>query len=490
MEKNSSDLKTYSMLIDGAWVSEGDGGFIEVENPAREAIFARVPAAGPGQIDAAVKAADRAFRAWKQAGPLERAALLFDASVLVREREADLAALMTEEEGKPYNEALGEVRKGAEILQFYGEEAKRLDGRYIPGHDPTTISYVVYEPVGVAAGISPWNYPIELVAWKVGGALAAGSTLVLKTPSETPLSPRGFVECLHDAGAPPGVINLIFGPGSVVGPHLVKHPLVKKVAFTGSTEVGRKIAQWCAEGMKKLSLELGGHCPLIVSDKADLPEAVKGATRRSFRNMGQICIAINRIYVQQSVYEEFLEAFVAETRKLSIADGMERKDADLGPMASRSGLDKLVEHVEDAKAKGARLLTGGKRPEGFAAGYFYEPTILADCTKEMLIMHEETFGPAVGVAAYKTVDDAIALANDTNYGLATYVYTNDLHESDAFMRGLEAGNVSINNPDAGVINAPYGGFKESGMGYEHGPEGLSEYLHAKHVRTRYYNRRR
>lgn len=478
------------MLIDGAWVTEGSGGSIDVENPARQKIFAQVPAAGPKEIDAAVASADRAFPDWKATGPLERARVLFDASQLVREREEEIAALMTQEEGKPFNEALGEVRKGAEILQFYGEEAKRLDGHYVPGYDPSTTSYVVYEPVGVSVGIAPWNYPVELVAWKIGGALAAGATLVLKAPSETPLSPWAFVQCVHDAGAPPGIINLLFGRGSVLGPPLVKHPKVKKVAFTGSTEVGRQIVAWCAEGMKKVSLELGGHCPMIVSDRANLSEAVKAATRRSFRNMGQICIAINRIYVQESIYEEFLGDFVAATEKLSIADGMDKRDADLGPMASQSGLNKTIRHVEDAVAKGARLLTGGRRPESFDTGYFYEPTILADCSGQMLIMREETFGPAVGVAPYKTTGEAIALANQTEYGLATYVYTDDLHESDAFTHGLEVGNVSINNPDAGVINAPYGGFKESGMGYEHGRAGLDEYLRAKHVRTRYYNRRR
>ena len=478
------------MLIDGEWISDGSGGSIDVENPARQEFFAQVPAAGTKEIDAAVGAADRAFTGWKATGPLDRAKLLFDAALLVREREEEIASLMTQEEGKPFNEALGEVRKGAEILQFYGEEAKRLDGHYVPGYDPTTTSYVIYEPVGVSVGIAPWNYPVELVAWKIGGALAAGATIVLKAPSETPLSPRAFAECVHDAGAPPGTINLLFGRGSVVGPPLVKHPKVKKVAFTGSTEVGRQIVAWCAEGMKKVSLELGGHCPMIVSNKADLSEAVGGATRRSFRNMGQICIAINRIYVHHSIYEEFLQAFVDATGKLVMADGLKQRDADLGPMASQSGLDKTMQHVEDALAKGARLLTGGKRPQGFENGYFYEPTILADCTKEMLVMTEETFGPAVGVAPFKTTAEAIALANDTEYGLATYVYTDDLHESDAFMRGLEAGNVSINNPDAGVINAPYGGFKESGLGYEHGRAGLDEYLRAKHVRTRYYNRRR
>ncbi len=487
---NSSDLPLYPMLIDGEWHAEGDGGTVDVENPSKEEIFARIPSAGPAAVDAAVHAAHRAFEEWSLTGPLRRAQLLVDAGRLVRERETAIASLMTREMGKPLNEALGEVRKGAEILQFYGEEAKRLEGRVVPGFDATTTSYVVYEPVGPAAAISPWNYPVELVAWKFGGALAAGSTLVLKAPSDAPLSPRAFAGCLHDAGAPAGVVNVLFGPGSETGPALIKHPLIKKVAFTGSTEVGREVARWCSEGMKKLSLELGGSCPLIVSDKADLAEAVKGATRRSFRNMGQICISVNRIYVQESVYEEFLQLFSPATRKLRIADGLETPDADLGSMASNGGLQKAIAHIEDAVGKGARMLTGGKPPKDLARGYFYEPTILADCTKEMVIMNEETFGPAVGVTPYRGIEEAIAMANDTPYGLAAYAYTTNLDECDALTRGLEAGNVSINNPDAGVINAPYGGFKESGMGYEHGVEGVHEYLRAKHVRIRYENRRR
>jgi succinate-semialdehyde dehydrogenase/glutarate-semialdehyde dehydrogenase len=419
-----------------------------------------------------------------------RAAYLMKASDLVREREDELATMMTKEQGKPLNEARGEVRKGAEILQYYAEEGKRVYGRIIPGYDASTTSYVIYQPVGVSAAISPWNYPIELVGWKVGGALAAGCTVVLKPPSKTPLSPTHYVRCLVDAGIPAGVVNVVFGKGSSAGPLLIKHPLVKKVAFTGSTEVGKTVIKDCAEYMKKVSLELGGSCPLIVSSKCNLDDAVKGATRRTFRNMGQICIAINRIYVEEPIYHDFLEAFVVATQKLTIGNGLERPDADLGPMANKAGIEKTQEHIQDAVQKGAKMVCGGKRPDGeeFKKGYFFLPTILADVTHDMLIMREETFGPAVGVMPYKTLDDAIDYANSTNYGLASYVYTNDLHEADEFAYKLDSGNVAINNPDAGVINAPYGGFKESGMGYEHGPEGLEQYLMAKHVRIRYYNR--
>jgi succinate-semialdehyde dehydrogenase/glutarate-semialdehyde dehydrogenase len=401
---------------------------------------------------------------------------------------------MTREQGKPLNEARGEVLKGAEILRYYAEEGKRIYGRIIPwsGSDASTTSFVTYEPVGVCAGISPWNYPIELVAWKVGAALAAGCTIVAKPPSLTPLSPLEFIRCLADAGAPRGVVNVVFGAGPRTGPLLIRHPLVKKVAFTGSTEVGRQVLRQCAEGMKKVSLELGGQCPLIVSKACRLADAVKGAARRSFRNMGQICIAINRIYVQEEIYREFLEGFVSATSRLTIANGLQKPDADLGPMANRAGREKTVRHVSDALAKGARVAFGGRVPDGkaFQKGYFYQPTILTDVTHEMLVMKEETFGPVVGVMPYGSLQEAIAHANATPYGLAAYAYTEDLGEADELSARLHTGNVAINNSDAGVINAPYGGFKESGMGYEHGPEGLAQYLLAKHVRIRFSNRTR
>jgi succinate-semialdehyde dehydrogenase/glutarate-semialdehyde dehydrogenase len=481
---------TTKMIINGELVDNQQGQYIEVENPATEGVFEQVPVASEKNIHDAVEAAYNAFQEWSHLSPEKRAAYLMKASDLIREREDTLATVMTKEQGKPFNEARGEVRKGAEILQYYAEEGKRVYGRVIPGYDPSTTSYVIYQPVGVAAAISPWNYPIELVGWKVGGALAAGCTIVIKPPSETPLSPTNYVKCLIDAGVPAGVVNVVFGKGSYAGPLLIKHPLVKKVAFTGSTEVGKTVIKDCAEYMKKVSLELGGSCPLIVSSTCNLDDAVKGAVRRTFRNMGQICIAINRIYVDKKIYNDFLEAFVEGTKKLRIGNGLEHPDVDLGPMANKAGIEKTQQHIEDAVHKGAKIACGGKRPEGeaFKKGYFFLPTILADVTHDMLIMREETFGPAVGVMPYKTLDEAIDYANSTNYGLASYVYTDDLHEADEFAYKLDSGNVAINNPDAGVINAPYGGFKESGMGYEHGPEGLEQYLMAKHVRVRYYNR--
>jgi succinate-semialdehyde dehydrogenase/glutarate-semialdehyde dehydrogenase len=478
------------MLIGGQWVESGDGGTIEVENPATEELFERVPRAAEADLEAAVQAAARAFPHWAAASPESRAGALLRAAALVRERAERIARLMTMEQGKPLDEARGEVLKGAEILAYYAEEGKRIHGRLIPGHEGRSTSYVLYEPVGPSVGISPWNYPVELIAWKLGAALAAGCTIVLKPPSQTPLSPLRFVECLHDSGLPPGVVNLVFGAGPQAGPRLIRHPLVKKVAFTGSTDVGREVVRMCAEGMKRVSLELGGHCPLIVSARSNLGQAVRGAVRRSFRNNGQICISINRIYVEQAVYEEFLGAFLEGTRRLTMADGLERPDADLGPMASKAGVQKAERHIEEAVRNGAKIACGGRRPDGeeFRRGYFFLPTILTDVTHEMLVMKEETFGPVVGVMPYRGVEQAVEYANSTSYGLAAYLYTDDLGEADEFTARLESGNVAINTPDAGVINAPYGGFKDSGMGYEHGREGLEQYLRAKHVRIAHLNR--
>jgi len=480
------------MLINGELADSGNGKYIEIENPATEEIFEKVPVSSESDISDAVDAAYNAFNTWSILSPEKRGDYLLKASALVLERQEEIARIMTTEQGKPLDEARGEVRKGADILRYYAEEGKRIYGRVIPGYDASTTSYVIYQPVGVSAAISPWNYPIELVAWKTGAALAAGCTLVIKPPSETPLSPLNFVKCLVDTGIPQGTVNVVFGKGSYAGPLLIENPRVKKVAFTGSTEVGREVIKLCALYMKKLSLELGGHCPLIISKNCNLEEAVKGAVRRTFRNMGQICIAVNRIYVDNKIFNEFIDAFVEAADKLTIANGLANPHADLGPMANSAGIEKTKRHINDAVGKGAEVRCGGKRPEGkeFEKGYFFKPTILIKVNHDMLVMHEESFGPIVGVMPYKTIDEAIEYANSTNYGLASYVYTNDLHEADAFSHRLDSGNVAINNPDAGVINAPYGGFKESGMGYEHGPEGLEQYLAAKHIRIRYFNRMR
>ena len=480
-------MEAYKMLIDGQWVDSEAGETFEVINPATEEPFASVPRATKGQVQQALEAADRAFPQWSALSPEQRGAFLWKASHILASRKEMIGALMTREQGKPLKEAVGEIEKAVEMLQYFAEEGKRAYGTIIANTDPMDQSLVVKQPVGVVAALSAWNYPVELTGWKAAASLAAGCTIVAKPPTLTPLSPLEFWRCLFDAGIPDGVINAVTGSGESVGRELVANPISKKVAFTGSLEVGLKIQEQCKDSIKKISLELGGHCPLIVSKNCNLEKAVKGAVRRSFRNMGQICIAINRIYVHKEIHDRFLDAFSRETQKLTMGDGLKNPESDLGAMASLDGLEKSMHHVEDAVSKGAAVVTGGKKPEGpqYAKGYFFEPTILSGCNHKMLIMTEETFGPVVGVMAFETLDEAIRLANDTPYGLAAYGFTDNLHEMGKISRELQAGSVAINNVDAGIMNAPYGGWKQSGVGYEHGHEGLEEYLNLKHIRIRY-----
>jgi len=471
-------------LINGVWKNASNGGTFDVTNPATGEVMATVPRSTNEDVEEAVRAADLSFKEWSLLSIFDRGAILRKASDNVHQQAKDIAELLTQEMGKPFNEALGEVEKGANILRYYAEEAERVYGRIIANPEAGVESRVIYQPIGVTAAISPWNYPIELLAWKVGAALASGCTIICKLPSETPISPIAFIKCIEKAGVFPGVVNTLTGSGSDIGTLLVKHPLVKKVAFTGSTEVGKTVLMESSKTLKKVSLELGGSLPMVICEDADLEMAVKGAVRRSFRNMGQICISINRIYVDRKIYNQFVEKFTVETEKLKIGNGL-FDECDLGPMCTSKGLEKTIEHIEDAVGKGARLTTGGKRPEGdqFTRGNYYLPSILADVNHDMLIMQEETFGPAVGVMPFDSIDEAIDLANDSQYGLAAIVYTNHLGLSEKLSREINAGNVAINNVDAGVMNAPYGGWNESGIGYEHGPEGLYEYLRIKHIRV-------
>lgn len=473
-------------LINGVWTESSSKAIFEVINPATGEAFATVPKSGREDVVAAVVAADQAFAKWSALTPFKRGDYLRTASQIVMREAEPIARLMSQEQGKPVKEALGEVMKGAEILRYYAEEGERIYGRIIASAEENVESRVIYQPIGVAVAISPWNYPIELLAWKLGAALASGCTIVCKLPSETPLSPIAFVRCIMEAGISPGVVNVLTGAGSVIGPLLLNHPLVKKVAFTGSTAVGKDILRESAGTLTKVSLELGGSLPMVICADCDLDAAVKGAVRRSFRNMGQICIAINRIYVDRKIYQEFLAKFTAETDKLTIGNGIIR-DCDLGPMCTNKGVEKTIQHVEDALKKGAKVTTGGKRPEGaeYANGHFYKPTVIGDVNHDMLLMQEETFGPAVGVMPFDSIDEAIRLANDSPYGLAAIVYTSNLGLADRLSKEINSGNVAINNVDAGVINAPYGGWNDSGFGHEHGPEGLYEYLRVKHVRVRF-----
>lgn len=468
------------MYINGEWTDASDGGTMEVKNPTDNRPFASVPRASRGDVDRAVDAAHEAFPAWAALSAAQRGHYLREASSGVRESSRELGELMSREQGKPVKEAEGEVIKGADILRYYAEEGERVYGRIIENADPAVESRVIYQPIGAAAAVSPWNYPVELLAWKVAGALAAGCSVVAKLPSETPLSPTAFLRKIAEAGVPAGVVNSLTGPGAALGGHLLMNPKVKKVAFTGSTAVGREVLRGTVDTLKKVSLELGGSLPMVIMADCELEAAAAGAVRRSFRNMGQICIAVNRIYVQREIYESFLTLFREKAEALVIGE-------DLGPMATAGGVAVTEDHIQDALGKGASLITGGKAPEGamFAEGNYYLPSILRDVNHGMKVMREETFGPLAGVMPFGGVDEAVELANDTVYGLAAVVYTKNLDTAHYLTRALDAGNVAVNNVDAGVINAPYGGWKDSGFGCEHGPEGLYEYLRIKHIRTRY-----
>lgn len=467
--------------IAGRWLA-GAGAAIPVQNPATGEDFASINEATDAEIEQAVAAAQDAFAGWAATPASARAGALVRLGALIRANQAELAQRLTREQGKPLNEAAGEVAKLADICDFYAAEATRITGEIMPHDDPAIVSEVIYEPIGVVAAITPWNYPLELVGWKLCAALAAGCTLVLKPASISPLVAQGVFALLDEAGVPAGVANLVHGTGTS-GAKLAAHPAVAKVAFTGSSEVGVKI-QRGLPNIKRLGLELGGNCPLIATAGADLAATAAGATKRSFRNAGQICVAVNRIYVHEDVADELLARMRELASKLVIDDGLANPEADVGPLASAAGLRKVEEHVADARAKGANILCGGERlKEGrYAKGNFYPPTIIAAATAQMRVMREETFGPVVGVSSYADAAEAVALANDTPYGLAAYVYTQDLGEAHFFARRLVYGTVGVNTVDPSTINVPYGGRKQSGIGYEHAREGMLEYLAYKHVR--------
>ena len=478
------DQLSGKLFIDGDFVT-GRGRPIEVENPATLDVIGTIPLATQEEIDAAVASARRAFPAWATAPAKTRADALHRLGEAIAADADTIANIMTMEQGKPVNEARGEILKLAEACHFYAEEAVRVHGEIVPNDTTDSESHVVREPIGVVGAITPWNYPAELIGWKLCGALAAGCTIVIKPAELTPFTGLAIAAKAKEAKIPAGVVNIVTGSGSTVGQALVEHPDIDKIAFTGSSAVGLHIQKTCPK-VKRMSLELGGNCPMIVTAKADIAAAVKGAARRSFRNNGQICIAINRIYVQRAVYDEFVAALAKAAEALTVANGLEVPGADMGAMASAEPLNKTVDHLQDALAKGAKLVAGGNRPQGaaFEKGHFFRPTVVAGCDHTMKVMTEETFGPLVGVMPFDGLEEAVRLSNDTPYGLASYLYTQDAAEIRAISRRLDYGNVAVNNVDAGVMNAPYGGRKQSGVGYEHGREGMLEYFNFKHIRIR------
>ena len=470
------------LFIRGEWVPSGSHRTFEVLDPANGEVVGLAESATDQDAARAIESAHEAFKVWSKVLPSERAKIMKTAARLAYERADELGRLLTLEQGKPLKEAIGEIKASADALEFFAEQAWHIEGNLIPPNRPNRRDFVLKQPLGVVVAVSSWNYPVLLMSWKLGPALITGNTVVAKPPTETPLAVSRFIALLAEAGAPPGTVNIITGRGSLIGPALIQHPLTAKVAVTGQTDTGKRVMEMASPGLKHISLELGGHTPLIVFQDADLGKAVEGGVLRSFRNMGQICNAVNRIYVQNSILGRYTEAFVESTRKLTIDHGL--SDPDLGPMCTRGGIEKTQAHIADAVSKGAKVAYGGKAPqgEGFTRGHFFEPTVLLDVNHQMLVMREETFGPIAPIQGFDSVDQAIAFANDSPYGLVSYVYSNDLKTVLRVSEELECGTVGINNVAGGEVPYPYAGWKQSGLGVENSRYALDGYLRLKHVR--------
>lgn len=477
-----------TLLINGRWVASADGGTQDVINPANGDVIRTISKATASDVQAALQAATDAFPIWAGLSARERAAIMHRAADIFRARIDEANRLLTLEHGKPLNDSNKENRYSADVIDFYAEEGRRLDGIHFAGDIGPTHSFVLRQPIGVVGAITPWNFPVDLLSWKLGPGLAAGCTFVIKPPSEAPLAATLFVAAFVEAGIPPGVLNVVTGPGGTVGAELVTNPLSRKIAFTGSTATGLWIAQQAAAQLKPVTLELGGSAPFVVCDDADLDIAVPEALRRTYSHTGQICISVNRIFVHRARYDEFVARFADAARRLRVtADGLAEPDADMGPMINAAALETVTAHVVDAVERGAQVVAGGEPPGGpaYARGYFYLPTVLTGVTPDMRVMREETFGPLAPIAAFDTLAEGVALANDTPYGLAAYVYTSDLDQAYYAARHLHAGGVGINVNDITDIRAPFGGMKQSGMGRELGQPGMDAYLEYKHVRFRY-----
>ena len=475
-----SDPKLFrqACYIDGAWVPVGAGGAIDVDNPATGEIVGRVPRLGQAETGAAIDAASRAFPAWRKKTAKERAQVMRRWFDLMMANQEDLAQLMTAEQGKPITESRGEVGYAASFLEWFGEEAKRVYGDTIPAHQPDKRIVVIKEPIGVVACITPWNFPLAMITRKAGPAIASGCTVVLKPASQTPFSALALAELAERAGVPKGVFNVITGSASEIGGELTGNPIVRKLSFTGSTGTGKLLMAQCASTIKKLSLELGGNAPFIVFDDADLDAAVEGAMASKYRNTGQTCVCANRLLVQDTVYDVFAGKLAAAVRRLNPAPGADEA-ATQGPLIDDRAVEKVESHIADATSKGARILVGGRRHA--LGGRFFEPTILIDVTPAMAVAREETFGPVAPLFRFKTEAEAIALANDTEFGLAAYFYGRDVGRIWRVAEALEYGIVGINTGIISTEVAPFGGVKESGLGREGSKYGLEEFLEIKYL---------
>ncbi len=478
MQLKNSGLFKQQVFIDGQWLEAEQNKSFAVINPATGETIAHVPSVSEQQVVKAVEAADQALQSWKQTTAKERSILLKKWYQLMIEHQEDLAIILSMEQGKPMTESRGEILYGASFIEWFAEEAKRTYGDVIPHDKQGRRLLVIRQPVGVVAAITPWNFPNAMITRKVGPALAAGCTVVIKPASETPLSALALVALAEEAGIPKGVINVVTGSAREIGGILTQHPLVRKVSFTGSTAIGKLLMQQCSSTMKKISMELGGNAPFIVFEDADLDKAVEGAIASKFRNSGQTCVCTNRILAQNSIYDTFVEKLAAAVAKLKVAPAFE-PGAEQGPLINEKAVEKIQEHIDDATSKGAKVIYGGQRHQ--LGQTFFEPTVLTDVTPDMQVAQDETFGPLAPVFRFTEEAEAIRMANDTEFGLASYIYTQNLSRAWRVSEALEYGMVGINEGLISTEVAPFGGIKESGCGREGSKYGIEDYQELKYL---------
>jgi succinate-semialdehyde dehydrogenase / glutarate-semialdehyde dehydrogenase len=478
LKLNDTALFRQQCYIDGRWTDADNGASIEVINPANGEQLGTVPKMGATETRRAIEAAEAALPAWRCKTAKERATVLRRWFELMMENQQDLAVLMTSEQGKSLTESKGEIAYGASFIEWFAEEGKRIYGETIPPHQADKRIVVIKQPIGVCAAITPWNFPTAMITRKAGPALAAGCTMVIKPASQTPYSALALCELAERAGIPKGVLSVVTGSAREIGGELTGNPIVRKLSFTGSTEVGKTLMKQCAETVKKTSMELGGNAPFIVFDDADLDAAVEGAMASKYRNSGQTCVCANRIYVQDGVYDAFADKLAAAVGKLKVGNGLE-DGVNQGPLIDMAAIEKVEEHIKDALGKGARLAIGGKRHA--LGGTFFQPTVLVNVTPEMKVANEETFGPVAPLFRFKTDAEAIELANATEFGLASYFYSRDIGRIWRVAEGLESGMVGINTGIISTEIAPFGGVKESGVGREGSRHGIEEYLEMKYL---------
>ncbi|MDY0885757.1 NADP-dependent succinate-semialdehyde dehydrogenase [Dongia soli] len=472
------DLFRQQCYINGQWVDADSGKTIDVTNPATSEVLGTIPNMGAAETRRAIEAANAAWGAWRKKTAKERSVVLRKWFNLMMENQDDLATIMTAEQGKPLAEAKGEVSYAASFIEWFAEEGKRIYGDVIPAHQGDKRIVVTKEPIGVVAAITPWNFPAAMITRKAGPALAAGCPIVLKPATQTPYSALALAVLAERAGLPAGLFSVVTGSASAIGGEMTGNPIVRKLTFTGSTEIGKLLMQQSAATVKKVSMELGGNAPFIVFDDADLDAAVEGAIMSKFRNTGQTCVCANRIYVQDSVYEAFAEKLKAAVGKMKVGDGL-KGETQQGPLIDMKAVAKVEEHIADATGKGAKVAAGGKRHA--LGGSFFEPTILTGVTSDMAVAREETFGPVAPLFRFKTEEEVIKLANDTEFGLAAYFYSRDLGRVWRVAEQVEYGIVGINTGIISTEVAPFGGVKESGIGREGSKYGIEDFLEVKYM---------